>query len=478
MTRFSLHIRLRNHLRLIYVMTDFVTTNIALVLYNAIRWLSWGNYASFGDFYSLPQVWSGQILFPSVMMFIYWLSGYYNNVDFRSRAQELLSTFFSSFIGALTFFFMAVINDSPWRRSIALEHVLFIWSLLFLVVFLGRLAITNTETRRIQQRHRYNVALMIGADPAAVKLARRINSLPRGMGIQVTTLVNYMPGLEPDIKPGEFEVIEMGDLIAVNEQRVITQAILSPALFGTHHISKIIKRLFRLNIAIFVSPDIHSFSSSSNRSMSVMGEPLICISRPNITDSTANIKRTFDVIIASLALTLLSPLMLILAICVKLDSPGPVFFRQLRVGRHGRLFKIIKFRSMTDSHEKGPGSLLTRDNDPRITRMGRLLRRYRLDELPQFYNVLTGEMSMVGPRPEQQYFATRIAARVPVYPIIYQVRPGLTSWGMVRYGYASTVDQMVERLRYDLIYLENISITTDVKILLHTINTVFSGRGK
>ncbi|MDE6315412.1 MAG: sugar transferase, partial [Muribaculaceae bacterium] len=181
---------------------------------------------------------------------------------------------------------------------------------------------------------------------------------------------------------------------------------------------------------------------------------------------------------ASLALIILSPPLAALAIAVKRSSPGPVIYRQQRMGRRKREFTILKFRSMYADAEAASGPVLTQADDPRITSVGRFMRKYRLDELPQFWNVIRGEMSLVGPRPERRIFADQIAARVPVYSAIYQIRPGITSWGMVKYGYASTIDQMIERLRYDLIYLENISVATDLKILLHTVATVIGGRGK
>ena len=170
------------------------------------------------------------------------------------------------------------------------------------------------------------------------------------------------------------------------------------------------------------------------------------------------------------------PVYAVLALSVRLDSPGPVFYRQCRIGYHKRPFDIIKFRTMrTDAEEAGPA--LSADEDPRITRLGKILRKYRLDELPQFWNVLKGEMSLVGPRPEREFYIRQIMERQPAYSLIHQVRPGITSWGMVKFGYATSVDEMIERLRYDLLYLENVSFGVDLKILFHTVSTVLCGRG-
>jgi exopolysaccharide biosynthesis polyprenyl glycosylphosphotransferase len=196
-----------------------------------------------------------------------------------------------------------------------------------------------------------------------------------------------------------------------------------------------------------------------------------------MADSTQNLKRSGDILLSLLALIVLSPVYLLLAILIKLDSKGPVFYSQERIGYHKKPFMIFKFRTMINNAESENGPQLSSEGDQRITKIGRFLRKYRLDELPQFWNVLRGDMSMVGPRPEREFFIRQILKKAPYYSLLHQVRPGITSWGMVKHGYASTVDEMVERARFDLIYLENISLIVDMKILLHTVNTVIKGRG-
>ena len=209
----------------------------------------------------------------------------------------------------------------------------------------------------------------------------------------------------------------------------------------------------------------------------ILGTPFVDLSSPSISDFGQNIKRCGDIFISLLALILLSPLYLILSIAVKCSSAGPVIYSQERIGRHRKPFRIYKFRSMYENAESG-GPQLTTDNDSRITHVGEVLRKYRLDELPQFWNVLKGDMSLVGPRPEREYYINQIMERAPYYGLIFQVRPGITSWGMVKFGYASTVEEMVERSRFDIIYLNNMSILTDLKILAYTVRTVAIGEGK
>ena len=204
---------------------------------------------------------------------------------------------------------------------------------------------------------------------------------------------------------------------------------------------------------------------------------MIDLTTPRLSDFSQNIKRTFDILFSLIAFILLFPILIAVALWVKLDSEGPVFYSQERVGRHHRPFKIIKFRTMrTDAEKDGPQ--LSSDSDSRITKVGRILRKYRIDELPQLFNVLKGDMSIVGPRPEREFFINQIVKKVPYYSLVYQVRPGITSWAMVKFGYASTVEQMVERTKFDMVYINNMSLLLDMKIMIYTIRTILSGAGK
>lgn len=476
---FSLNVHIKNRLRAVYVCTDLLTSSLAIFLYNVFRWSIISDGYTLAGYYSMPQVWGGQIVFPLMMMGLYWLSGYYNNVDRRSRAQELITTLTSAAFGTLALFFLAVINDSYWRRRVAFEHLLLAAALIFICVYAGRFLITRVVVRRVHNRHNADAAIMIGTDADAVDLAERINSLRKGMGIRVTRFLRLSAGAPVDDRCGAYGVIERKELRRYCSDHAVNQFILTPrALADGVDLAEFMRLAYDQRGALLLSPDVNTIAFASGRQFNVVGEPLVCISSPSISDSTANVKRAMDVLVSAIALVLLFPLIIAIALWVRCDSSGPAFFKQKRLGLGGRPFNIIKFRSMVTDAEADGHAMVTVDGDPRITRVGRFLRKYRLDELPQFWNVLKGEMSLVGPRPERREFAEQIAARVPLYPMLYQVRPGITSWGMVRYGYASTVDQMVERLRYDLIYLESISISTDMKILLHTVNTVVSGRGK
>ena len=238
-----------------------------------------------------------------------------------------------------------------------------------------------------------------------------------------------------------------------------------------------INSLFLSGKDIAIEPRLFDVFTGAARIIHIDESPLIMVSDPKMADWELVIKHTFDVFVAAIGLILLSPLYLIIALLVHYDSPGPIIYRQERVGFRGQIFHILKFRSMyIDAEEETP--LLSKVGDTRITKIGRFLRKYRLDELPQLWNILRGEMSIVGPRPERPYFVQQIMEKAPYYCLLYKVRPGLTSWGPVKVGYTDTMEKMLQRLMYDITYTENMSLALDIKILLRTIGVLVDGKGQ
>ncbi len=461
--------------RLTYLLTDYLMLNIGWLCFNVLRYFSLPVPLQFGlgNWLATPAPLLGQRLVPLMMMAVYWLTGYYNQVYYKSRLAELGNTAAVSFAGMLVIYFAVLIDDGIPERMQNYELLGLLWLMLFMPVFVARSVITNRVIGRIRRGELAFNVLVVGDGEQAMSLASRVDSFLSHMGMKVVGYVTYGHGPQQDLDRPVYRFDELPRLIS--ELRV-TAFIVQPQKGGERSTIDIVNRLFPLGQTIYITSDVQHLLMSGGRMESLVGEPLINVSSARITPFTANFKRLADVVVSSLAMLSLLPVYAIIALLIKRDSKGPVFYRQERVGYRKKPFRIIKFRTMRPDAERC-GPALSEADDPRVTTLGRRLRKYRLDELPQFWNVLRGDMSLVGPRPERAYYVDLIVARAPYYSLVHQVRPGITSLGMVKYGYASNVEQMVQRLRYDLLYIENISITTDLKILIHTVTTVVTGRG-
>lgn len=422
-----------------------------------------------------PPCLLGQLLIPLMTMAGYWVTGFYQKVVYKSRLTELGNTLSVSLVATLVIYFAVLINDRIPERMANYEMLLLLFGLLSGPTYVLRALITHRTNRRIRSGELAFNVFIIGAGRGAVDLGKRLDGYLSRMGMRVIGYIDpdgHAAAADMYDRP-VYPIDRLEQLCADNDVRDL---IILPSRSGVRSTVDCINQLFPLEANLFVPADIYHLVAVRGPMISLVGEPLINISSARVRPSTANVKRLIDVVGSSLALIVLSPLLLALGIAVKCDSPGPVLYRQERVGYRKKPFKINKFRSMrTDAEDSGPA--LSTNDDPRVTRLGRLLRKYRLDELPQFWNVLIGEMSIVGPRPERAFYIDQIVRQAPYYSLVHQVRPGITSLGMVKYGYASNVEQMLERLRYDILYIENISIGNDLKILLHTVHTVCTGRG-
>lgn len=461
-----------------YLVSDWVTACLSWSILFAYRkvyiesapGLSWNDVT--GDFrYQL-----GLLVIPFFWIFIHGIAGLYFRPLKRHRILEIGQVTWTSLLGGLILFFGLLLDDaiSSYQQYYASLSVLILsrWSL----TLAGRLWITTRTVKRIHTGQWSFPTLVIGGNERAVRMVEEIRSLRKDPGyrfegfIQVNGADTHLDGIMPNLG-------KVDDIQRVIHEEQIEEVIIAIGSSDHEVLERILNSLEGLNTAIRIIPDIYDILSGSVRMSSIYGAPLIEIDRQIIPQWQVSIKRMMDWTVSIIALVLLFPLLCLVGGVVLATSKGPAFYLQERIGRNGIPFKIIKFRTMfVDSEKSGPQ--LSRDDDPRITPVGRFLRKTRLDEFPQFLNVLRGEMALVGPRPERAHFIEQIVQRAPHYRHLQKVRPGITSWGQVKYGYAENVDEMVQRLRFDLIYIENMSIALDFKILFYTVLTVLRGSGK
>lgn len=473
--------------RLICVFTDWITTFLAFLCFNVFRFY----YMSLGDDFDELAVYIlstkliiEQICVPILLLFVYWVSGYYNKPFERSRLNEFLITFYSQLFNAIIIYLGALTNDHLYLRRENWLLLLMLFLLLFTFTYIGRLFTTGRMFKKLERAKFHPRTVIVGLSNEAASVASKLLDPLNKSRID---LIGCMPfgneKINEDLPSvfgqiNKFENIEAlkGELSKKNIDQVII--VPTPGKNSTNKFLYLLHNLFPYDVSIKINPDTYALITPTIRLQDIFGEPFIDLSSPQISEFSKNVKRTIDVLASVTGLLVLSPVLLVAAIGVKFSGKGKIIYSQERIGMHRKPFRIYKFRSMIESAEEDGIPKLSSDNDTRITNVGKWMRKYRIDELPQFWNVIKGDMSLVGPRPEREYFIEKIVKKAPWYTLVLQVRPGITSWGMVKYGYASDVDQMIERNRFDLIYLANMSVPLDFKILIHTVRTVGSGEGK
>lgn len=456
-----------------YIFTDILTTLVALLCFNVYRYQIQGQEAimhSLVTYLTLPNTLLSSVAALSVAVLIYVLSGYYNKPYAKSRMNDLVTSLYASSLLCVLVFLAVVSDDVMPTTNHYLRGYLILYLCFFSFLYLGRAAMTHvllTLTQADQYRRR---VLLVEEG----SIGSEVGSWLEGEG-QMHLI--YRQTLPPELTAKD----EFADLIKQIEHMArkhnAEELVIATTSCSIQFISQLLYALYPLGLPIKLSPRAIPYVGVKLRVDSMIGEPLVDITACNMSESSQNIKWLADRLMAAVGLLLLSPLMLYIAYRVRRDSQGPIFYVQERIGLHGRPFWIYKFRSMYAGAET-QGPQLSQDGDERITPWGRIMRRYRLDELPQLWNVLRGDMSLVGPRPERAYYIRQLMTTAPQLYLLHNVRPGITSWAMVRYGYASSLEQMRERMAYDFLYYENMSLRLDILTLFYTIQTIAKGTGK
>jgi exopolysaccharide biosynthesis polyprenyl glycosylphosphotransferase len=351
-----------------------------------------------------------------------------------------------------------------------------LFSLHFFLTLIPRWTLTSHTVKKVHKREIGFNTIIIGSNQQAIDIYKELTEAFSSSGNKFVGFISLQKQDKYNLSEHIPNLGSIKDLVPVIEKYEVEEVIIALESSEHNQISHIINQLGLCNVIIKAIPDMYDILTGKVKMDHLFGTPLIQLSKDLMPSWQANLKQFIDICVSALALIILSPLLLVLAIGVKLSSKGPVFYSHERIGHYGKPFHIYKFRSMrTDAEKNGPE--LSSKEDNRLTNFGRFLRKYRLDEIPNFFNVLKGDMSLVGPRPERQFFIDQIIKKAPHYTHLHKVKPGITSWGQVKYGYAENVDQMVRRLRYDLLYIENMSLFVDFKILFYTVLTIIRGRG-
>ncbi|MFQ5823197.1 MAG: undecaprenyl-phosphate glucose phosphotransferase [bacterium] len=425
------------------------------------------------------------LLYLSVFVYIFWFFiftffGLYGSWYAQSRVDEIISIFKAITFGVFIIFLVTFDLEKDLSRPPTLSRMFIVNYWLILIVFVTgfRVIIRTFQRALLSAGLGHRRTLIVGWSKSSWGLSDEILKFP-ALGYKVVGFVsekrfNHNETLTYKLLPllGSIEEIEP----IVNKEK-IQEIIFAIKGNSKKKIMDVVNQCNGLPVNFKIVPDLYDIVMGQARTNQIYGFPFIDIMPQFMPEWERKIKRLMDIVISSAIIIIISPLWLLIALAIKLDSKGPVLYKQQRVGKDGKEFTIYKFRSMIHKAESETGPRWAERKDPRITRVGRIIRRARLDEVPQFFNVLKGEMSLIGPRPERPYFVEKFKNQIPFYTRRLKVQPGITGWAQIKGEYDTSIENVKTKLQYDLFYLENMSLRMDLKILLNTIYVMFMGKG-
>ncbi len=465
-------------IKLSYILADFAGSSVAWGLFYLFR-KYFIETQLYGEYFRMElgnKFYLGIFLIPLFFLFVFAMGGFYSDPLRRSRLLEFGKSLLITLAAVVVLFFVLILDDAVGDYSTYYRSFLVLFLLAFLLTYIPRLIITSIVSGKIHRREAGFRTVIVGSREKAARVINEIMSEKVAAGNLITGYVTASAKgdtLHPDTVPclGGVE-----DLVGIIEAYETDEVILALEEDEYGLTEEIIDTICFRDVLLKAVPSMRGVISGQVEAGPIYATPLLRVSYPEMPHWQYMIKALLDYVLATIALIAMLPLMAVLAILIRLEGKGPVIYRQERIGRYGKPFMIYKFRSMEHGAESDGPQLAVR-GDTRITPLGRFMRKHRFDEIPNFINVLRGEMTLVGPRPERRHFIEQIRDKAPWFNRVLAVKPGITCWGQVKLGYASDLDAMLERLSYDILYLENVSLFLDLKIIFYTLGTIVKGKG-